>query len=320
MKSKVFKRKQVVPFIIALMIFMIFLPAFSYAEKTDNDNLVQRYVSYQDVSLFTQVFNYSPRANEAIVYLQGVTGSHADAQFLHHPSNSYMTISFDYLNQGKSESIDDLNWDAHLESIKAVMEFYGIKKAYLVGHSFGADTAIMFADKYSNMVHRVVLIDSAYYNYDDLDQFNFTRPLMELLEYNPVALDYASFSKYLDMSYDNDITKYWDIKKRLLHIEADPNLTFKNPNLPSIPETISVIKQFPEMFGFTPEQVADLPDVSEEDVDNLINFLSTQLDVFADANHRFTAKQAPYSHGMVYEVEAWDYLRENIFSFIKNGK
>ncbi|MBS4026177.1 MAG: alpha/beta hydrolase [Clostridia bacterium] len=278
----------------------------------------QEYISFQGVEIFTQAYNYTSKANEAIIYLPGLGSTHYDARFLHNSSNTYMTVSLDYLGHGKSGTLPNINWDLHLDSIKAVIDAYNINKVHLVGHSFGADTAMMFAKKYPGSVKDIVLIDRAYYNFAEIEQFNFTRSLIELLEYNPETLTYEAFINYLDMSYGNDISQTWDLKKKVLLLGGDPAQTFLTE--PSIPFMIFLLKTFPDWFGLTQEQVAHLPDISEKDVLDLVSFLDEKLFAFEEVNHRFKMFYTPFSHRMVFEPEHFDSIRGYILGYLKNGK
>ena len=247
-------RKTVVIFF--LFVFMIgLIPANALAQTTDG-----RYVQFGDTEIYTRVYNYKPKANEAVLFLHGLGGSHAHAEFLFHPDNPYMTITLDLLNHGQSGNSAEISWDILLGSIKAVIDGYGLKKVNLVGHSFGADMAMIFAQAYPKLVKEVVLIDRAYYNFSDLAQYGFTRQLVQLLEYNPMSgLTFYEFNQYLELAYSTDITQTWELKKTVLLVSADPSVYL------TLPGFIAMLKMYPEQFGLTPELVSDLPDISEAD-------------------------------------------------------
>ncbi len=279
-----------------------------------------RYVTYMDAEIYTRAYNYSPKANEAIIFLHGLGGSAQHGDFLHHPENKHMTISFEAPGHGRSESINDMCWDTYVDIVRAVMDDYGIKKAYLVGHSMGADAAMMFAQSHPERVKKIILIDRAYYNMADLEQFNFTRSFMELLEYNPASgLSFEEFYTYLDMAFSNDITNTWDIKKKVLLIAADPSLLQPPPPSPSIAQIVAMIKDNPEMFGLTQEQADSLPDISDEDVQNAIHFIKEKAEEFCAVNHRFDVLHTPHPHAMVMDQSLYSEVRGYVLSYIKHG-
>jgi|GEM_PF-1260446 len=309
--------KRIISLMVAVMMaagFMVFQPVYA-------GNTVQRYVDFRGIQLFTEAYNYFPKAKEGIVYLHSLGGRYSDASFLYDSSNPYMTITMDFINHGNSDDVEKITWDMHIESIKAVIEAYGLNKVTLVGHSFGADTAMMFAKKYHHYVREIILIDGAYFNFIDLARFNFTRDFCEVIEYSPSSgITKEQFSQYFDMAYE-DITRTWDINRDVLLIAADPYWAKPDPESgePSIVEIIAMIKQAPEAFGFTAEEVAKIPDITYEDLDGYCSFLAEKINAFAKVNKKFSVIQTPYSHTMISLDECKEDVREMILDYMKKG-
>ncbi|MBC2580975.1 alpha/beta fold hydrolase [Clostridium sp. DJ247] len=306
--------KKILTFI---FIMMLMFNTMSSSCKADN-NIEEKYVDYKGVKIYTEAYNYSSKEKEAIIFLHGLGGNHTHGKFLYDESNPYMTITLDYLDHGNSGHVPSISWNTHVDSIKAVLDAYGIKKAYVVGHSFGADTAMMFANKYPNMVKDVVLLDRAYYNYSSFEQFNVTKNIFNILEYGPEAgLSKEEFGKFFDMSWDNDITKTWDIKKDVLLLGGNAEKAFKgNPSLAGI---ISMIKQNPQDFGINTDDANLLPNLTEDNVSDLVNFLNMKVEDFSSVNKRFSVIQTPFAHGeMVRDSEAMSFMRDHVIKYLKN--
>ncbi|WP_333859529.1 alpha/beta fold hydrolase [Clostridium sp.] len=285
-------------------------------------NIKQKYITYKKVKIYTEVYNYSPEKKEAIIFLHGMGGNHSHGEFLYNENNPYMTITLDYLDHGKSSHIPLVSWKTQLNSIKKVLDCYGIKKVHLVGHSFGADTAMMFAKKYPDRVKDIVLLDRAYYNFKDLEQFNMTKNLNSVLEYDPQSdLSKEEEMQYINLCWDNDITKTWNINKNVLLIAADTkNFTGdSSTDTPSLAGIISMIKENPEEFGVDPSDAGLLPDMTKDDVLNIVNLLNTKSNNFAHVNNKFSVVHTSYTHGeMVRDKNAMTEMRSYIINYLEN--
>lgn len=292
--------------------------------KAAESSIKEKYVDYNGVKVYTEVYNYSPKAKEAIIFLHGLGGNHSHADFLYDQSNPYMTISLDYLDHGKSGHVSSITWDNHLGAIKAVLDAYGIKKAHVIGHSFGADTAMMFAEKYPDKVKDVVLLDRAHFNFKDYEQFNFTKNLMATLEYEPEAgLSHDEFSQYINILWDNDITKTWNVKKKVLLLGGSGKNFSGDPatGTPSISAVMTMIKQNPSNFGIDPKVAEIFPDITEKNASDLFNYLKTKINEFPNENKRFKSIQTDFAHGdMVREPKAKDAMRKYVLQYLKNKK
>lgn len=284
------------------------------------DVIKQKYVNYKGVKIYTEAYNYSSNAKEAIIFLHGLGGNHTHGGFLYDQSNPYMTITLDYLDHGSSGHVPTISWDNQLESIKAVLDAYGIKKAHVVGHSFGADTAMMFAKKYPERVKDVVLLDRAYYNYTDLEKFNLTKKLMNVLEYEPESgLSYSEFLQYSDMLWNNDITKTWNINKNVLLLGGNGKNFVGDPSngVPSLAGIIAMIKQNPSEFGIDAAVAESLPNITEKDDEDMVDLLKTKIDEFSSVNKRFSSIHTSYAHGdMVRDQDAMDAMRNYVIEYL----
>lgn len=285
-------------------------------------SIKQKYISYKKVKIYTEAYNYSPNKKEAIIFLHGLGGNHSHGEFLYDKNNPYMTITLDYLDHGNSGHIPFVSWKTQLDSIKEVLDSYGIKKVHLVGHSFGADTAMMFAKKYPDRVKDIVLLDRAYYNFKDLEQFNMTKNLSAVLEYDPESgLSKDEQMQYINMSWDNDISKTWNINKNVLLVSADTKNFTGDPSTgtPSLAKIISMIKEDPSEFGIDPSEAELLPDMTEDNVLDLVNFLKIKSDKFDHVNNKFSVVHTSYTHGeMVRDSNAMNEMRTYVINYLKS--
>lgn len=317
--------KKIISIILSL-VMLVLGGSTLVADAKGNDkekNTVENYVSYKGIKLYTKAYNYSSKTKEAIIYLHGLGGNSESGEFLNNKSNPYMTITMDLLNHGKSGKLDAITWDNYLDSIKSVLDYYNIKKAYIVGHSFGADTAMMFQNKYPKISKKIVLLDRAHYNFKDLDRFNMNRRLFEILEYNPSSgLTFEEFSKFMDLSYNNNIEKTYNTKSKTLFIGADPNHYFGDPSTgsPSLSQVVAMIKSNPEAFGLSHEMVKDLKDISEENLKDYSKFILERMDNLSKINKKIKVVKTPYKHTMVTDAETKDKVLNYVIDFINRGK
>lgn len=298
-------------FIISLVLMVLFSTCVLAADECEYEN----YIDFEGTEIFSKVHNFDQRGqinNQAILFLPGIGDDHTRAEFLFHPRNPQPTITMDYLNHGKSGEVEEVCWDLHVDSIKAVLEAYGVKRVNLVGHSFGADTAMMFAEKYPEMVRDIVLLDRAYYNFSELKQFNLNKELMEFIEYNPESgLTREQFRQYMDMAYENDISRTWSLKKKVLLVHADQSVFLM------LPELVEEVKEEPEKFGLTPEEAEKLPEISYQDVEEMIDFLGQKAYSFAEESNRYDVIEVPYGHGTML-IENQEEMRDYVLDYFKN--
>lgn len=279
----------------------------------------ERYVKYKDYSIYTQCYNYSSKEKTAIIFIHGLGDDSSAASFLHDSKNPYMTISYDNFSHGKSSMVtpEEINWDNQLGAINAIIKSYGLKKVYLVGHSIGADISMMYSKKYPDKVEKIVLLDRAFYNYSDLEKLNFTRDLTKIVGYDPqLKMGRDVFSKYIDMFYDNDISKTWNIKKKVLLVAASPDSLKPDGVNPSIVDMVNAVKQNPESFNATPEDAAKLPNITLENLNQISDILRDRGDKFPSLNHRFSAIKTTFVHNMQADPASKNIVKDYVLKFI----
>lgn len=292
---------------------------FSGVRVYAKEAYVKKYCNYKDISLFTEAYNFVSGEDEAIVFLHGLGGNHTDGSFLYNSKNKYMTITIDMPNHGQSGKIQNLSWDVYVDAVKAVIDSYGINKVHFIGHSLGADTAMMYAKKYPEVITDIILLDRAYYNYQDAALYNFTSSLFKAMAYNPdPGFDYNSLCTLIDMSSENDITKTWDIKKDVLLLAANPFWAAPVKGEPSIVDYIAKIKKSPAEFGLLPEQAYSIPDISLKNLNDYMKFLDRKIHEFASKNRQFYAVKTPFEHAMVFNETAKPEILDYALEFINN--
>jgi pimeloyl-ACP methyl ester carboxylesterase len=307
--------KKFIKMFFITLTFMILATINVYAAETK-----EKYVKYKDYSIYTECYNYKSKEKTAIIFIHGLGDDHSGAGFLNDPKNPFMTISYDNLSHGKTSMVtsEEINWNNQLGAINAIIKAYDLKKVYLVGHSIGADIAMMYTNKYPDKVKKVVLLDRAYYNYSDLEKLNFTRDLTKIVGYDPqLQMGRDVFSKYVDMVYDNDITKTWDIKKKVLLVAANPDSIKPDGVNPSVIDMVNAVKQNPESFNLTQQDVAKLPDLTLQNLNDIADLQRAQVDIFTNSNSRFSAIKTTFVHNMQWQVESKDIVRDYVLNFLK---
>lgn len=116
-----------------------------------------------DAQLYTKAFG--DKQNPAIVFLHGGPGYNSftfeasTAERL--AANGYYVIVFDQRGCGRSKTHDDSNkytFDEAIADVDFVFNQFGIKKATLIGHSWGGALGLMYAEKHPKKVTSLVLV------------------------------------------------------------------------------------------------------------------------------------------------------------------
>jgi pimeloyl-ACP methyl ester carboxylesterase len=97
-----------------------------------------------------------------VVYLNGAYASQRHwKSTIAELGGNYRHITFDERARGKSKQSADYSFEACLRDVDAVLKARGIEKPILVGWSYGAFTAMYWADRHPDRVLGVVNVDGA---------------------------------------------------------------------------------------------------------------------------------------------------------------
>ncbi|HEX9039372.1 MAG TPA: alpha/beta hydrolase [Ktedonobacterales bacterium] len=80
---------------------------------------------------------------------------------LQHLRGSYQTVTFDVRGHGKASAAKDYSFEAFLSDVETVIGRVARGKPIVVGWSFGADLAVMYAARHPSAVAGVVVVDGA---------------------------------------------------------------------------------------------------------------------------------------------------------------
>lgn len=98
----------------------------------------------------------------AVYILHGIFGMldnwHYAAGIL---SKSCRVITVDARNHGRSFHDDDASFEAMSEDLQHLMAHLGDEKAIILGHSMGGKTAMLFSERYPEMVAGLIVVDIA---------------------------------------------------------------------------------------------------------------------------------------------------------------
>jgi pimeloyl-ACP methyl ester carboxylesterase len=67
----------------------------------------------------------------------------------------------DQRNHGRSFHTDEFSYDLLVEDLRRYIEFNNLEKVYLLGHSMGGKTAMLFATKFPELVDKLIIADIA---------------------------------------------------------------------------------------------------------------------------------------------------------------
>ncbi len=71
----------------------------------------------------------------------------------------YQVHLIDQRNHGRSFHSDDFDYELLVADLKAYVLFHGLEKVYLLGHSMGGKTAMLFAVTYPELVSKLIVAD-----------------------------------------------------------------------------------------------------------------------------------------------------------------
>jgi pimeloyl-ACP methyl ester carboxylesterase len=81
-------------------------------------------------------------------------------------SEDFQVHLIDQRNHGRSFHTADFNYDLLAEDVYNYIQFHQLENVYLVGHSMGGKTAMLFASKYPTLVEKLIVVDISPKAYD----------------------------------------------------------------------------------------------------------------------------------------------------------
>jgi 3-oxoadipate enol-lactonase len=108
-------------------------------------------------------YELNGKAEETVVMLNGIMMSTADwYDFVPTYTKNYRLLRVDFRNQGQSQYVEeDFLIEVNAEDLKGLLDKLGIRKVHMVGISYGAQVAMLFALKHQEMLHSLVLSNTA---------------------------------------------------------------------------------------------------------------------------------------------------------------
>ena len=167
MKKKFFKLLKYVLFIcIAIFLFKVFCPG-SY-----NVPQLQKRIStqYWNLSTGSRIGYTLIKANKnkksyPVIYLHGGPGGHVsdrDIKILSSLSvNGYDVYLYDQTGSGQSDrlkNINDYTVERHIKDLKEIIQKTGAQKVILIGQSWGAILAVLFAADNPGEIEKIIFI------------------------------------------------------------------------------------------------------------------------------------------------------------------
>jgi pimeloyl-ACP methyl ester carboxylesterase len=99
--------------------------------------------------------------NEALIMIHGLDSAsvtfYKSAQIL---SSQYFVITYDQRGHGQTQDIGT-NYSTRLlaQDLKVLIDYLGVKKAHILGHSLGARTAIRFVELFPSYIQSIIIED-----------------------------------------------------------------------------------------------------------------------------------------------------------------
>lgn len=227
-----------------------------------------------------------------LVILHGIFGSGENwltvsKQFMPH----FEVFLVDQRNHGRSPHTAAFSYDILVDDLKDFAQWQGLEKFYLIGHSMGGKVAMKFAERYPEILEKLVVVDIAPRYYSPHHQ--------QIMEgFKSVDLKRMKTRAEADEAMARIIPE-WDVRQFLLkNLYRDDNGNFSwRINLPVLEKAVENIGE-----AFSPLQPVEIPTlfvkgsnsryISEKDVlDIKTLFKNSRIETIENAGHWVQAEQ-----------------------------
>lgn len=117
---------------------------------------------YHDRKVYYEVYG----EGEPLILLNGIMMSHLSWKlFIPELTKDKKLILFDFLDQGKSDKLENLDYkhDLQVEVLKALIDHLNLEKANILGISYGGEIALQFAIKYQEYINKLLIFNTTSY-------------------------------------------------------------------------------------------------------------------------------------------------------------
>jgi pimeloyl-ACP methyl ester carboxylesterase len=74
-------------------------------------------------------------------------------------AEAYQVHLIDQRNHGRSFHADTFNYEVLVEDLYHYIQYHSLEKCYLIGHSMGGKTAMLFAVTYPELIDKLIIVD-----------------------------------------------------------------------------------------------------------------------------------------------------------------
>mgnify|MGYP000371472547 CR=1 FL=1 len=74
-------------------------------------------------------------------------------------AENYQVHLIDQRNHGRSFHADEFNYEVLVDDLYNYIQYHQLEKVYLIGHSMGGKTTMLFAVTYPNLVDKLIIVD-----------------------------------------------------------------------------------------------------------------------------------------------------------------
>jgi pimeloyl-ACP methyl ester carboxylesterase len=74
-------------------------------------------------------------------------------------AEAYQVHLIDQRNHGRSFHADTFNYEVLVEDLYHYIQYHNLEKCYLIGHSMGGKTAMLFAVTYPELIDKLIIVD-----------------------------------------------------------------------------------------------------------------------------------------------------------------